>query len=136
LLSIPSAGAGNLEFGIKDVDSEISGMYRREEAKLEHGLPTPKLDRNSRRKGSISSVVPSASYSYSTQSRVRPNPLEESKGIAQSQSQSRHLRTRTLDDIFPDKLREMERRHTNMMRDIEDLEDKLAEVSSSFCAMR
>jgi hypothetical protein len=125
-----------LEFRIKDVDPEISAIYRREEAKLEHGLPTPKLDRKSGRKGSISSFVPSASYSYSTQAQPRPPPLEESKGIAQSQSQSRHLRTRTLDDIFPDKLCEMERRHTSMMRDIEDLEDKLAEVSSSFCVMR
>jgi hypothetical protein len=130
LLSIPSAGAGNLEFGIKDVDSEISGRYHREEAKFERELLTPKLDQKTRRKGSISSVVPSASFSYSTQSRVRPSPMEEPKGIAPSQSQTRHLRTRTLDDIFPDKLREMERRHMSMMKDIEELEDKLAGVSS------
>ena len=132
LLSIPSAGAGNLEFAIKDVDSEISGMYRREEAKFEGELLTPKLDQKTRRKGSISSVVPSASFSYSTQPRVRPSPMEEPEGIAQSQSQTQHFRTRTLDDIFPDKLREMERRHTGMMKDIEELEDKLAEVSSSY----
>jgi len=136
LLSIPSAGAGNLEFGIKDVDSEISEMYRREEVKFERELLTPKLDQKTRRKGSISSVVPSASCSYSTQSRVRPSPMEEPKGIAQSQSQTRHLRTRTLDDIFPDKLREMEQRHTSMMKDIEELEDKLAEVSSSYGFVR
>ena len=131
-MSIPSTGAGNLEFVIKDVASEISRLYRREEAKRGHGLPTPKLDRKSRRKGSISSAVPSSSYSYSTQSRVQPSPMEELKGIAQSQFQSRHLRTRTLDDVFPYKLREMERRHTSMMQDIEELEGKLAEVSSSY----
>ena len=136
LLSIPSAGAGNLEFVIKDVDSEISGMHRREAAKFELALPAPQLEQKSRRKGSISSVVPSVPYSYSTQSRVRPSPMEEPKAIAQSHSQTRHLRTRTLDDVFPDKLHEMEQRHRSMMRDIEDLEDKLAEVSSSYGFVR
>lgn len=91
LLSIPSAGVGNLEFEVKDVDSEISGMYRREEANLGHGLPTLRLDRKRRWKGSISSIVPSTSYPYSAQSRVRPSLMEELKVIAQSQSQSRHL---------------------------------------------
>ncbi|KIM38504.1 hypothetical protein M413DRAFT_242464 [Hebeloma cylindrosporum] len=138
LLSIPSAGAGNLEFRIKDMETDLSRTYRREEAKLERGPPsTQALNQKSRRKGSISSVVPSASYSP-PQSRPRPGPMEEpkTKGIAQSQSQSRHLRTRTLDEVFPEKLREMERRHTTMMRDIEKLEDKLAEVSGSFCSVR
>ena len=149
LLSIPSAGAGNLEFGIKDMRSDLReeaklvreppktdqdkefrvedvGSDLREEAELVRESPSLKIDNKKRGKGSVGSVDPPASYN------PQPRAAEEAKGSGNAPSHSRHPRTKTLDVIFPDKLCEMERRHTSMMRDIEDLEGKLAKVTSSF----
>jgi hypothetical protein len=64
---------------------------------------------------------------HTPQSRPRPRPREEREKTGQPQ----HIRSGTSDDVFPDKLREMERRHASMMRDIEELEDRFGEVLSS-----
>jgi len=94
LLSIPSAGAGKLEFKV--------------------GQPSKDME-------------PVPLKTYPPKSSPRPSPKDENKQTGQPQ----HIRSGTLDDVFPDKLREMERRHATMMRTIEELEDRFAEVSSS-----
>jgi hypothetical protein len=94
LLSIPSAGAGKLEFRV--------------------GQPPKDMERD-------------LLEAHPPKSSPRPSPKEQRKRMGQPQ----HVRSGTSDDVFPDKLREMERRHVSMMRDIEDLEGRFAEVSSS-----